>query len=58
MVEAVDKKKARLNCIRHLLTQVPYKEIQRQPIKLPPRVHNAEYQRRPVPSELYIPEEY
>jgi len=38
VVEAVDKKRARLNCINHLLTQFPYQEIQRDAVVLPPRV--------------------
>lgn len=56
VVEAVDKKRARLNCISHLLTQVPYQEIIHQPVSLPPRVHHPDYQRHPVPPELYVPE--
>jgi polyphosphate kinase len=58
VVEAVDKKKARLNCIHHLLTQVPYQTVGRPAIVLPPRTHNPDYQRRPVPRELYVPEVY
>ncbi len=58
VVNAVDKKRARLNCIAHLLAQIPYQEVPRQPIALPGRVHNPDYQRRPVPKDLYIPETY
>jgi polyphosphate kinase 2 len=58
IVEAVDKKKARLNCIHHLLAQVPYKEVVREPVSLPSRVHNPDYIRGPVPDELYVPEVY
>ena len=36
IVEAVDKKRARLNCIHHLLSQVPYEEVHRDPVILPP----------------------
>ena len=43
------KKRARLNCIHHLLSQVPYEEIRREPIELPPRVYNTNYIRHPVP---------
>ena len=46
LVEADDKKKARLNCIAHLLEQIPYQEIKREPVVLPPRVRNPEYQPR------------
>jgi polyphosphate kinase len=58
IVEAVDKKKARLNCIRHLLSQVPYAEIEHEPITLPNRVHNPNYSRHPVPVEMFVPGVY
>ena len=58
IVEAVDKKKARLNCIRHLLGQISYHEVQRAPIVLPPRTHHPDYQRRPIPKEKYVADAY
>jgi len=58
IVQAVDKKRARLNCIHHLLSQVPYEEVKRDPIVLPERVHNPEYHRNPVPPEMFVPEVY
>ena len=58
LVHAVDKKKARLNCISHLLSQFPYEEIQREPVVLPERVRNPDYLRHPVPPELYVPDKY
>ncbi len=58
VVEAVDKKKARLNCIHHLLSQMPYSEIKRPAIELPPREHHADYVRRPVQKEMFVPEVY
>ena len=58
IVEAVDKKKARLNCIHHFLTQVPYNEIGREPVVLPDRIHNPDYIRHPVPEDLFIPTVY
>ena len=58
VVEAVDKKRARLNCIHHLLEQVPYAEVQHPAVTLPPRERNPEYHRRPVPKEMYVPEVY
>jgi polyphosphate kinase 2 len=58
VVEAVDKKRARLNCIHHLLSQMPYEEIPRDPIVLPERVHNPEYIRAPVPADMYVPSIY
>ncbi len=58
IVEAVDKKRARLNCIHHLLEQFAYAEIKRPPVILPPRAHNPDYHRRPIPADLYVPEVY
>lgn len=58
VVAANDKKKARLNCITHLLDQIPYKEIDHPEISLPARVHNPDYLRGPVPPEMYVPEVY
>jgi polyphosphate kinase 2 len=58
VVQAVDKKKARLNCIHHLLRQVPYQEVDREPIILPERVYNDDYQRQPVSREMFVPEVY
>ena len=58
LVEAVDKKKARLNCIAHLLEQISYKEITQEPVNLPARVRNPEYSRGPIPPEMYVPERY
>jgi polyphosphate kinase 2 len=55
IVEAVDKKRARLNCIHHLLSQIPYREIHHEPVVLPARVHNPEYLRGPIPKDLYVP---
>ncbi len=55
IVEAVDKKRARLNCIHHLLGQIPYQEVARPPVVLPPRVRNPEYHRGPIPKEMYVP---
>ena len=48
VVQAVDKKKARLNCIAHLLEQIPYSEVPHAPVILPARVHNPDYQRGPI----------
>jgi polyphosphate kinase len=58
VVQAVDKKRARLNCISHLLSQVPYHEVEHQPIDLPERVFNPDYLRQPVPEQMYVPEVY
>ena len=58
VVQAVDKKKARLNCIHHLLTQFPYSEIARPLVQLPQRVRHADYSRSPVPDAMVVPEVY
>jgi len=57
-VPAVDKKKARLNCIAHLLSQMPYHEIERQPVTLPERVHHDDYIRQQISEGLLVPEVY
>ena len=58
IVDAVDKKRARLNCIAHLLKQFDYGEIERQPVSLPARVRNPDYFRAPIPPEFYVPDVY
>lgn len=58
VVQGVDKKKARLNCISHLLHQVPYEEGESHIITLPPRKRNPEYHRHPVPDNMIVPERY
>jgi polyphosphate kinase len=58
IVEAIDKKKARLNCIHHLLSQIPYDEVEHAPVVLPSRVRNADYIRGPVPPEMFVPAIY
>ena len=56
VVQAVDKKKARLNCIHHLLQQMPYTEVPKPAVELPARVRNPDYLRQPVPPEMFVPE--
>ncbi|MEJ8813696.1 polyphosphate kinase 2 [Variovorax ureilyticus] len=58
VVQAVDKKKARLNCISHLLGQLPYHEVEHAPVVLPARERHADYLRHPVPESMYVPELY
>lgn len=58
VVQAVDKKKARLNCIHHLLTQFKYHEVERPTVVLPARVRHADYLRLPTPTEIIVPEIY
>ncbi|GAA0770620.1 polyphosphate kinase 2 [Ideonella azotifigens] len=56
IVQAVDKKKARLNCMTHLLSQFDYSEVPHPPVELPARVRHADYSRNPVPDEMIVPE--
>jgi polyphosphate kinase 2 (PPK2 family) len=58
VVQGVDKKKARLNCIHHLLEQMPYEEVAHPEIHLPEREYHDDYVRRPVPAEIIVPEIY
>jgi polyphosphate kinase 2 len=58
IVEADDKRRARLNCIHHLLSQVAYDEVPHDPIELPARVRNPNYLRGPIPREMYVPAVY
>jgi len=58
VVQAVDKKKARLNCISHLLGQLPYQEVAHPPVELPARVRHDDYLRQPVPANMIVPEIY
>lgn len=58
IVEGNDKKRARLNCIDHFLTRIPYTEVPHQPIALPERVFDPNYERRTLPPELYVPQKY
>ena len=56
VVPADDKKKARLNCITHLLSQLPYQEVERPEVVLPPRVRHEDYVRHPVPGSMIVPQ--
>lgn len=54
IVEAVDKKAARLNCIHHLLQQIPYGDVPHPVVTLPKREHHADYIRGKVPRHMYV----
>jgi polyphosphate kinase 2 len=58
IVEGNDKKRARLNCMDHLLKQVPYEDVPHENIALPDRVFNPDYERKVLPPELYVPSKY
>jgi polyphosphate kinase 2 len=58
VVQADDKKSARLNCITHLLEHFNYHEIEHPEIDLPDRVRNPDYTRHPIQDEMIIPEKF
>jgi polyphosphate kinase 2 len=58
IVEGNDKKRARLNCIDHLLGLIPYEPVPHEDIRLPERVFNPDYERAVLPPELYVPAKY
>ena len=58
VVEAVDKKRARLNCIAHLLTQIPYGDVRHEAVALPDRTNDPAYHRESIPAEMYVPQRY
>jgi polyphosphate kinase len=58
VVPADDKKKARLNCISHLLSRFPYHEVEHPPVVLPERERHDDYGRRPVPGRMFVPDRY
>lgn len=58
VVQAVDKKKARLNCIAHFLKQLPYHEVPHETVVLPERVRHKDYHREPVPAHMIVPNIY
>lgn len=58
IVEAVDKKRARLNVIDHLLSLIPYEAVPHDEITLPQRAFDPNYDRSEMPSELYVPKKY
>jgi polyphosphate kinase 2 len=58
VVHADDKKRARLNCIHHLLSLIPYEDLTPKPLKLPPLIHDVDYVRSPVSDQTFVPEKY
>ncbi len=58
IVEGNDKKRERLNCIEHLLSQIPYEDVPSEKVTLPDRKYNPEYERQVLPDELYVPKVY
>ena len=58
VVEADNKKRARLNCIAHLLSSIPYEDLTPDPIELPPREDKIGYERPPITDQTFVPEIY
>ena len=58
IVEGNDKKRERLNCMEHILSRIPYREIPHEKVELPERVFNPDYERRTLPDDLYVPKIY
>jgi len=57
VVDGNDKRRARLNCINHLLSQIPYEEVPREPVKFPKREGKGDYKEPDYPYR-YVPEIY
>ena len=58
VVEADDKRRARLNCISHLLSQIPYEDLTPQPVELPARRDDIAYVRPPIGEQTFVPDLY
>ena len=58
VVNADVKKHARLNCIKHLLSMIPYEDLTPEPIELPPRENAGGYVRPPLADQTFIPEHH
>ena len=58
VVPADDKRRARLNCIDHFLSLIPYKDLTQKTIKLPPLKHDLAYVRPPMTDQTFVPEKY
>ncbi len=58
VVNADDKRRARLNCIHHLLSRIPYDDKLRDKLDLPPRTPQEEYVRPPIAGQNWVPEVY
>jgi polyphosphate kinase 2 len=58
VVEADDKKRARLNCIHHLLQQIPYREVEHNEVVLPARQRSPDYSRQTLPEGILVPSVY
>ena len=58
VVPADDKRRARLNCIDHLLTLIPYRDLTAKPFKLPALKYDVAYVRPPITDQTFVPDKY
>jgi hypothetical protein len=58
VVDADMKRRARLNCIAHLLGLIPYEDLTPAPMELPPRAHHDDYIRPPMDDQTWVPDNY
>jgi polyphosphate kinase 2 len=58
VVQADVKKRARLNCIGHFLSVIPYEDLTPDPIELPPRQEAGAYVRPPMSDQTFVPEKF
>jgi polyphosphate kinase 2 len=58
VVNADNKKRARLNCISHFLSLIPYRDLTPEPMQLPPRQQDTGYVRPPITDQTFVPEKY
>jgi hypothetical protein len=58
VVNADDKKRARLNCVRHLLSLIPYEDLTPKPAKLERRPADQGYVRPPISDQTFVPDFY
>ena len=58
VVQADDKRRARLNCIHHLLSLIPYEDLTPPPLELPPRQPDPGYIRPPIGEQAFVPDVY
>ena len=58
VVDADDKRRARLNTISHILSMIPYEDVTRPPLELPPREDSGAYVRPPLSDQTFVPEQY
>ncbi len=58
VVEADDKRRARLNCISHFLNTIPYQDLTPPPLELPPRQTSINYVRPPMSMQSFVPQRY